>query len=238
MCARITLTTTSAEIADLFGLGYDLTLQPRFNMAPSQPISVLRNDGRGKRELVAMRWGLIPHWNNDPKHAGFVNARAETAWEKPAFRDAFRLRRALVPADGFFEWRHRGKAKQPFLFRRAGGGPLAFAAVWDTWTSPGGPVDTVAVLTTTANELLKPLHDRMPAILPPDRFAAWLDPAERRPDHLLPLLIPYPAEWMESWPVGDRVNSAKVDEPGLTDPIQLTEKPPPAWNQPTLFDVA
>ena len=238
MCARITLTTTSAEIADLFGLGHDLALQPRFNMAPSQPIPVLRNNPRGGRELVMMRWGLIPYWNSDPKHAGFVNARAETAPEKPAFRDAFRLRRGIVPVDGFYEWRQRGKVKQPFLFRKAGGGLLALAAVWDRWVTPGGGIDTVAVLTTPANDLIRPLHDRMPAILPPDRFEAWLDPREQRPDRLLALLRPYPAELMESWAVSDRVNSASVDEPGLAEPVTLIDPPRATWGQPTLFDVA
>jgi putative SOS response-associated peptidase YedK len=238
MCARITLTTTGTEIADLFGLGHDLTVSPRYNVAPSQPIPVLRADGRGGRELVPMRWGLIPHWNTDPKHPGFVNARAETAPDKPTFRDAFRLRRCLVPADGFYEWQRRGKVKQPYFFRRAGGGPLAYAAIWDAWNGPNGVVETVAVLTTPANDLVRPLHDRMPAILSPDGFAAWLDPRERRPERLRPLLAPYPAGGMECWPVSPRVNSAKVDEPGLTAAVLVIEKPRVAWTQPTLFDVA
>jgi putative SOS response-associated peptidase YedK len=237
MCARITLTTTSAEIGELFGMTSETDARPRYNVAPSQSIPVLRNDDRGGRELVTMRWGLIPHWNTDPRHTGFVNARAETAPEKPAFRDAFRLRRCLVPADGFYEWEHRGKRKQPYLFRKVGGGPLAYAAVWDPWAGPHGVVDTVAVLTTAANELVRPLHDRMPAILTPDHFDAWLDPRQRRADRLLPLLTPYPAEMLEAWPVSDRVNSATIDEPGLTAAVTLPERPRAAWTQPGLFDM-
>jgi putative SOS response-associated peptidase YedK len=185
-----------------------------------------------------MRWGLIPHWNTDPKHAGFINARAETVPDKPAFRNAFRLRRCLVPADGFYEWKHQGKHKQPYLFRKAGGGLLAYAAVWDPWAGPHGTVDTVAVLTTPANEMVRPLHDRMPAIIPPEQFDAWLDPKQHRADRLLPLLTPYPVELMESWPVSDRVNSATIDEPGLTTAVTLAEKSRPTWTQPGLFDVA
>jgi putative SOS response-associated peptidase YedK len=234
MCARITLTTTSTEIADLFGLAYDLSQPPRFNVAPSQPVPALRNDGRGGRELVAMRWGLIPHWNTDPKHPGFVNARAETAHEKPAFRDPFRWRRCLVPADGFYEWRTVGKKhKQPYFFRKAGGGPLVYAAVWDRWVGPDGPVDGVAILTTPANELVRPFHDRMPAVVAEGHFGLWLDPKEHRPEKLLPLLPPYPADRMEFWPVSERVNSAKVEEHGLNAPAI----PKVTWAQPTLFDV-
>src|SRR5262245_28371223 len=127
MCARLTVTTTPEEIADLFGLGHDLRMQPRFNVAPSQPILVVRNDGRGGRELAMLRWGLVPHWNTDPKHSGFVNARAETAPEKPAFRDPFKHRRCLIPTDGFYEWRKVGKRKRPYYFRKAGGGLLVYA---------------------------------------------------------------------------------------------------------------
>ena len=152
----------------------------RYNIAPSQAIPVVRV-ANGKRELADLRWGLIPHWAETPKAGGFVNARAETVTEKPAFRDPFRRRRCLVPADGFYEWKHIGKKKHPFFFRKAGGGLLAYAGVWDTWNGPDGPVETVAVLTVPANDLVKPLHDRMPAIIPEDRFAEWLNPKESRP---------------------------------------------------------
>jgi len=238
MCARITLTTTTTEIVDLFGLSYDLSQdrRKRYNIAPSQIIPVVRN-ANGKRELAELRWGLIPHWSNEPKPGGYVNARVETVTEKPAFRDPFRRRRCLVPADGFFEWKHVGKKKHPYFFRKRGGGVLAYAGVWDTWNGPDGPVETVAVLTVPANSLVKPLHDRMPAILTEDRFAAWLDPKESRAEKLLPLLLPFPVEQMESWAVSDRVNRVTTaDEPELLLPVP--EPPKPKWVQPSLFDVA
>ena len=237
MCARITLTTTAAEISDLFGLAFDLsstTARPRYNVAPSQPVPVVRLRPDGARELTAMRWGLVPHWNTNPKHVGFVNARAESAAGKPAFRDPFRLRRCLVPAGGFYEWERRGKAKQPYYFTDVGGGPLALAALWDRWDGPAGTVEGVAVLTVPANDLVRPLHNRMPAILPPEQFAAWLDPKQRDPARLLPLLVPYPSDRLERRPVDRRVNSAKVDEPGLTAAVELPERP----RQPGLFDAA
>jgi putative SOS response-associated peptidase YedK len=237
MCARITLTTTTTEIVDLFGLSYDLSQSrpQRYNIAPSQAIPVVRV-ANGKRELADLRWGLIPHWADNPKTGGFVNARAETVTEKPAFRDPFHRRRCLVPADGFYEWKHVGKKKHPYFFRKAGGGLLAYAGVWDTWNGPDGPVETVAVLTVPANDLVKPLHDRMPAIITEDHFAEWLDPKESRAAKLLPLLVPYPVEKMESWAVSERVNTATEDEPALLLPVP--EPPKPKWVQPSLFDVA
>ncbi len=237
MCARITLTTTGTEVADLFGLGYDLSQQQprRYNIGPSHLIPVLRVMN-GKRELAAMRWGLIPHWAKNPKRGGFINARVETVTEKPAFRDPFRRRRCLVPADGFYDWKQVGKKKQPYFFRKAGGGVFAYARVWDIWNGPDGPVETVAVLTVPAKELLKPLNDRMPAIISEDRFAVWLDSKESRPGKLLPLLVPYPVEQMECWPVSARVNTATTDEPTLLLPVPEPAKP--RWTQPSLFDVA
>lgn len=235
MCARITLTTTTAEIVDLFGLSSDpgRPRPRRYNVAPSQPIPVVRV-ASGKRELADLRWGLIPHWSHEP--AGYVNARAETVTEKPAFRDPFRRRRCLVPADGFYEWKHVGKKKRPYYFRKLGGGVLAYAGVWDSWNGPDGPVETVAVLTVPANELVKPMHDRMPAIVNEDHFAAWLDPGETRPERLLPLLRPYPAERMEVRPVSDRVNGTRAEGPELLEPVPEPAKP--TWVQPNLFDVA
>ncbi len=223
MCARLTMAATQLELESLFGLAFEMgRLRPRYNVAPSQPVPVVRASARGGREVVAMRWGLIPHWNADPKHPGFVNARAETAADKPTFRDPIRRRRGLMPADGFYEWEAVGRGKkQPWYFRKAGGGPLALAAVWDTWNGPDGPVDTVAVLTTEANDLVRPLHERMPVILPPVAFDAWLDPRETRPDRLLPLLRPYPAELMEAWPVAPKVNAATVDEPGMNERVAV-----------------
>lgn len=240
MCARITITTTGTEIADLFGLSYDMSnprplARPRYNVAPSTIISVMRV-ANGVRELADLRWGLIPFWNTNPKHTGFVNARAETAPAKPAFRDPFRWRRCLVPADGFFEWKTTRKTKHPYFFRKAGGGMFVYAGVWDRWKGPHGLVETVAVLTVPANDLVKPLHERMPAIISEGQFGAWLDPNESRPSRLLPLLQPYPNERMEKWAVSEKVNSATSDDPDLL--AAVPEPPLPTWTQPTLFDVA
>ena len=236
MCARITLTTTAAEVSDLFGLSFDLSQERRrYNVAPSQIIPVVRV-ANGQRELVHLPWGLIPHWAKSPKNGGFINARVETVAGKPAFRDPFRLRRALVPAAGFFEWKTVGKKKRPYFFRKAGGGPWAYAAVWDSWAGPNGAVETVAVLTTRANDLIRPLHDRMPAIVAEEHFDAWLDPKEPRPGKLLPLLVPYPVERMESWAVSDRVNTAAEDDAELLRPVPEPAKP--KWTQPSLFDAA
>lgn len=239
MCARITTTTTANEIADLFGLAHDTTrvqppTAPRYNVAPSTLIPVVRTVN-GTRELAHLRWGLVPHWNTDPKPTGFVNARAETAPDKPAFRDPFRRRRCLVPADGFFEWKTVGKKKRPYFVRPAGGGLFAYAAVWDRWNGPNGAIETVAVLTVSANDLIRPLHDRMPAIVPEGRFGEWLDPKETRSVKLLPILATYPADRMEMWPVADKVNRVAADGPELLTPVEAVT---PAWTQPTLFDVA
>lgn len=237
MCARITVTTTGTEIADLFGLSYDMSHpkpapKARYNVAPSTLVPVVRVTN-GKRELVDLQWGLVPHWNTNPKHAGFVNARAETAPQKPAFRDPFRWRRCLVPADGFFEWKTVGKrTKRPYLFRPAGGGLFVYAGVWDRWNGR----DTFAVLTVPANDLVKPLHDRMPAIVGEGHFGAWLDPKEHRAAKLLPLLHTYPVERMERYAVSERANSATIDAPDLLLPVE--EPPKPTWTQPTLFDIS
>ena len=239
MCARITITTTGTEIADLFGLSHDTRpetpTRARYNIAPSALIPVVRVVN-GAREVADLRWGLIPFWNTNPKHTGFVTARAETAPGKPAFRDPFRWRRCLVPADGFFEWKTTRKKKQPYFFRPAGGGRFVYAGVWDRWRGPEGLVETVAVLTVPANDLVQPLSTRMPAIVSEDQFGAWLDPNESRPSRLLPLLTPYPAARMERFAVSERVNAATADDPALL--VAVPEPPEPAWTQPALFDVA
>lgn len=235
MCARLTLTTTGHELNNLFELCEEpsLPLLPRYNMAPSQTIPVVRMTN-GKRELVSLRWGLIPYWSRETKPLGWVNARSETAPEKPSFREPFRRRRCLVPANGFYEWKQVGRNKQPYYFCDARGGLLALAGLWDRWMTSDGPIETVAVLTVPANPLIQPFHDRMPAILTPNDFAMWLDPQELQADRLLPLLKSYPAERMKCWPVHPRVNSATVDEPGLNQPLANAPGARPV--QPTLFD--
>jgi putative SOS response-associated peptidase YedK len=229
MCARITITTTSAELADLFGLAHDdrQPSQPRYNVAPSRPVPVVRAAG-DTRELVSLRWGLVPHWSREPK--GYVNARAELVTTKPAFRAPVRSRRCIVPIDGFFEWETVGKSKVPYFFRRAGGGVLALAALWDRWDGSSGPLETVAILTVPANELVQPYHDRMPAILEAGQFGTWL--GGKLPDALA-LLRPYPVELLEAWRVSEQVNSVKNDGPELLLPVPVQPRPV----QPSLFDV-
>lgn len=217
MCARIT--TTEAEIADLFGLTHDGSRSrplPRAN-APAMRVPAIRVVN-GTRELAELRWGLVPFWNTNPKHTGFVTARAETAPGKPAFHDPFRWRRCLVPADGFFEWETTRKKKRPYYFRKAGGGVLVYAGLWDRWKGPAGPVETVVVLTVPANDRVRPFRDRMPAILRDEHWDAWLDPNESRPSRLRPLLEPCPADRMEHGEFGE------PDRPALAP-----EPPAPAW---------
>jgi putative SOS response-associated peptidase YedK len=237
MCGRLTITTTDMEIAELFGLAYNLHMEQerRYNVAPSQPIPVFRV-ASGTRELVRTRWGLIPHWLREEKPAGFVNARAETLTAKPAFRVSFRNSRCLVPASGFYEWKLAGGKKQPYYFRQAGGGLWTYPGIWDRWDGPEGTIDSVAILTVLANDLIQPPHDRMPAILEKEQFAAWLDPAESKGEHLLLMLLPFPAPRMECWTVSDRVNTATTDEPGMNDPVLESASLKPV--QPTLFYVA
>lgn len=232
MPARLVITATAPELADLFGLYAVGALTPRYNVAPSHDVPVVRVTG-GARELVYLRWGLIPHWNSDPAHEGFVNARSETVAEKPSFRDAFCSRRCLVPANGFYGWKPGKPRKQPYLFRPAGGGVFACAAVWDSWHGPAGPVETVSVLTMPSNELVMPTDPRIPVVVGVELFAACLDPTEKQPAKLIPLLEPYPAARMECWPVSTRVNAVANDGPDLIVPIPDPTQPTRA---PTLFD--
>ena len=230
MCARITLTTTPAEIADMFGLACDgrVTRHPEYNVAPSRPVPVIRAAG-GSTELATLRWGMVPHWSQKP--AGYPNARAETVLTKPAFRDPVRSRRCVVPIDGFFEWETVGRRKQPYFFRRAGGGVLAVAGVWDRWRGQGVTLETVAILTVAANDLVKPFHARMPAILEAGQVGAWLG---GRLADALGVLKTYPAELLEAWPVSREVNSIRAEGADLLRPVTL----PPRRVQPGLFDEA
>ncbi len=199
-------------IAEQFGPFEMPPFAARFNIAPTQPVAVVRRAAAGSgRELAWLRWGLVPAWAKDPAiGARLINARAETAAEKPAFRAAMRARRCLVVADGFYEWRRTGRAKQAYLFQLDGGRPFAFAGLWETWRRPdNSPLETCTLLTTDANELVRPIHDRMPAILPPAAYQAWLDAAVENPSKL----APYPSGEMHAQAVGDFVNSPAHDSP-------------------------
>lgn len=202
MCNRFAFAASPEEVAEMrAALGLDEAglpaLEPRYNIAPTQPIAVVRTAADGQRELALVRWSLIPSWHRGEKPPFLTNARAETVAEKPSFRAAFKSRRCVIPATGFYEWEHVGKAKNPFFLRRRGPGLLFLAGLWDRWHGPDGPIDSAAILTVEANDLMRPIHDRMPAVLPSDRLDAWLDPREERAPTLLELLAPCPSEQME-----------------------------------------
>jgi len=215
MCGRYTLATPGEVIAELFDLPDASQLAARWNIAPSQPVAAVRAAGPGRRELVELHWGLIPSWAKERSiGARMINARAETVAEKPAFRAALRARRCLIVADGFYEWQKAGTRKQPHYVRMRDGRPFAFAGLWERW-APGQeqPVESCVIVTTTPNEVLAPLHDRMPVILAAEEFPRWLDPETRDPAAVLPLLRPYPAGEMEAYPVGLRVNNPANNDP-------------------------
>ncbi|HTY17651.1 MAG TPA: SOS response-associated peptidase [Myxococcota bacterium] len=223
MCGRFFLSTSGAEIARHFGLVAAPDLVPRFNIAPGQDVPVVRALGRDDgRVLELRRWGLVPGGIEDPSRGPRpINARAETAASLPIFRDALARRRGLVPADGFYEWQHRGRSARPFAVRIRGGALFAMAAVWDRWERggaavPGAPaaIDSVAILTTEANARIRTIHDRMPLILAPEDWARWLDPEAR----VAPLLRPCPAEWIDLHPVATRVNDVREDDARLVEP--------------------
>jgi putative SOS response-associated peptidase YedK len=216
MCGRFYLFSTGTAVADLFDLAGPVELAPRYNVAPSQPVAVVRLGERG-RELVPLRWGLIPSWAKDAKFAP-INARSETAADKPTFRSAMSKRRCLVPADGFYEWMKTGKAKQAFAFRLHDDKPFAFAGLWERWEGPAGPVETCCILTTAANELVSPAHDRMPVMLDRAYFEQWLDPAQQDAEALAWMLRPYRAEAMRGYPVGRLVNSPRNDDARCLEP--------------------
>ncbi|MGH9486260.1 MAG: SOS response-associated peptidase [Terriglobales bacterium] len=208
MCGRFTLRSDGNALAQHFELDQALAAAlppPRYNIAPTQAIPVIRLDpATGQRQLVLQRWGLIPHWAKDrqPTPALF-NARAETLAAKPAFREAFRFRRCLIPADGFYEWKAVGKGKQPWFVRQPGDGLFAFAGLWEN--------ASCTIITRAPTRQLAPLHDRMPAIPPPGDYAAWLDPGLQRPEQLLALLQRPPE--LEMYPVRPLVNRAATDGP-------------------------
>jgi putative SOS response-associated peptidase YedK len=199
-------------------------VEPRYNIAPTQPIAVVRQQAEGdSRELLFCRWGLVPSWARDPKEyaAKCINARAETVADKPAFRAAFRQRRCLIPADGFYEWKAlgAGKKKQPFYFTLKDSQPFAFAGLWELWHRPGGdePLQTCTILTTDANATVRPVHERMPVFLDPKDYGRWLDPSRRDPGEMLELLQSYGGE-LVSYPVSTRVNAAQHDDPECIEP--------------------
>ena len=221
MCGRYTLTTDPQALAERFQVSLEgLELRPRYNVAPSQPVLAVVWEG-GRRRARLLRWGLVPHWARDllPR-ARTVNARAETVDRRPAFRDAFRQRRCLVLADGFYEWSRRDGRRRPYRVVLRSGEPFGMAGLWDVWRSPDGEaVATCAVVTTEANETVASIHHRMPVILPQEAEGRWLDPRTDA-STLRGLMVPYPAEAMRAYPVSGRVNSVENDDPDCLRPIE------------------
>ena len=225
MCGRFTLRTPQQVLVSQFAVETQTTLFPRFNIAPSQPVAVVRAvaDSVGaKRELVKLRWGLVPSWAQDPAVGNqMINARVETAATKPAFRSAMRNRRCLIPVDGFYEWKKVGKQKQPYFIHLADDKPFAFAGLWEQWSDPEGrPLETCTILTTDANPLLRPLHDRMPVIVEPGDYATWLDPAQTDPSQLRPMFASLTANQLVMSPVSTLVNSPANDDPRCVEPSE------------------
>lgn len=219
MCGRFTLRTPAAEVARQFELFAVPELAPRYNIAPTQDVAVVRTTTAG-RALDRLRWGLVPSWADDPSiGARMINARSETAAEKPSFRRALLSRRCLIPADGFCEWQAAGRGKQPYLITLGEGDLFALAGLWERWTRDGTALETCTILTTTANTRLAALHDRMPVIVPREAYARWLDPDVDDPAALGPLLVPYPPEAFQLRPVSSYVNSAKNEGPRCLEPV-------------------
>ena len=224
MCGRYTQMRTWAELLDLYGIAESLSpsnFPARYNIAPTQAVPVVRRQrSSGERELVTLRWGLVPSWaKNIDIGARMINARAETVADKPSFRAAFKERRCLIVADGFYEWQAQPKGpKQPFFITVADARPFALAGLWEEWWGAGSTlIETCTIVTTEANPALKPIHARMPAILPASRFDAWLDPAAA-PADLEALLAPYAGE-MSTRPVGRWVNDVHNDDAGCVEPV-------------------
>ena len=216
MCGRFTLFTPWEQLALAFPwISGPFEAPPRYNIAPTQGVAAVPNTK--ERRVGLFHWGLVPFWAKDPKIGSrMINARSETLAEKPSFRTAYRRRRCLVLADGFYEWRkiEGRRNKIPYFFHLKAGGPFAFAGLWETWHSPdGSELLSCTVITTRPNEIVAPIHNRMPVILPPEAQLPWLDPAERSPAELGPLLQPYPAAEMAAYPVATLVNSPANDLP-------------------------
>jgi putative SOS response-associated peptidase YedK len=217
MCGRFFLSHSGAEVARLFELAVEPVLAPRYNIAPGQPIPLVRRRARdGLRVCDAMRWGFAPRFAPDLRQRP-INARAEGVATSPLFRDAFARRRGLVPADGFFEWQHRGRSSRPFAVRVQGGALFAMAALFERGAGENEQ-GSCAIVTTDANARIAPIHDRMPVVLPHEHWALWLDPAVHEPERLLPLLAPCPSEWIDRHPVDRRVNDVRCDDAALVEP--------------------
>lgn len=225
MCGRYTLSSPIEVVADLFSVdpgNAPQSLEPRFNVAPTQSVPVVRVSRPGApRTLEMLRWGLIPSWAKEAEIGNrMINARCETAADKPAYKSSFRKNRCLVAADGFYEWKPEGKVKQPFLIHQENGKPFGIAGLWSSWRNPEGiALETFTILTTSPNSLLSPIHDRMPVILDPADYDLWLDPKVQDVERLQALMAPAPVEGWEAVPVSRAVNNPANDSPACLAPV-------------------
>ena len=231
MCGRYLITSAPEAFRRLFGYPEQPNFPPRYNVAPTQPIPIVRVV-EGKRQFALVRWGLIPPWVKDPRTFSLlINARAESVNDKPAFRNAMRRRRCLVPADGFYDWKAEGVQRRPFVVRPKDRAPIAYAGLWETWIGPNGEeLETAAIVTTAANRALARLHERMPVIVPPEAFDLWLDCRNVDATTAAALLVPSGEQTLEAYEISPAVNRADNDGPELLEPLPAgaTAAPAPA----------
>lgn len=221
MCSRYTLISPPEAVRRLFACtGGEAEFPPRYNIAPTDPVLIVRNDDLGQRELVLVRWGLIPSWVKDPRDfSTMINARAETIAEKPSFRGALRHKRCLVPTDGYFEWTGRPGAKQPHLIRLKAGGPFAMAGIWERWLGrDGSEIETMAIITTAANSDVAALHDRMPVLIESGDYERWLDCKSGTADFIMDILRPTRSGLLETLAVNPKLNNPRAEGPELILP--------------------
>lgn len=226
MCGRFTFAISPEMLSAIFGVSSLEDLPRRFNIAPTQQVLVIRGTDAGN-QAAFLRWGLIPSWARDPSIGSrMINARSESVHEKPAFRHAIRYRRCIIPAGGFYEWMEEGGKKFPRYVRMKDAAPMGFAGIWDHWKNPAGEtMETCSILTTASNRLIRPLHDRMPVILPPQEYDLWLDRNIIEPETLQPLYQPYPEDLMEMYPVSPFVNNPRNDSPACIEPFREESAP-------------
>jgi len=222
MCGRYFLYSTADRLTQLFGEMPMPLLEPRYNIAPTQAVPIVRQSPTGGREMVLVRWGLIPGWSKGPdSRFSMINARVETVAQKPAYRSAFRYRRCLIPADGFYEWHAVGANKQPHVLRPRDGRPLALAGIWEHWQDPNGnELESCTILVGAADAQVRPVHERMPVFVGPESFDLWLDIRSQKPQPLETLLAAQQPPDLEIYPVGRAVNSPRNDSAMLLDPMQ------------------
>lgn len=215
MCGRFVQIDGGKGMVEHLGIFSDvMDVSPRYNIAPSTSAMVIRHTHHGM-SLALLQWGLIPHWAKDSNmRSRMINARSETAAEKLSFRAAFRQRRCLIPTDGFYEWKKAGRGKQPHFIRMANQKPFAMAGLWESWSSQGEPpLETFTILTTEPNDLMRPIHNRMPVIINPDHYRKWVDPRMQDTDTLAGMMVPYPETHMEAYPVAPYLNNPRNDSP-------------------------